>query len=137
MMVWSSRRKKIAVPVRSISIPTKAVRMVPDEQKLVVPRKSTTKTGSAAGASEHACPVQRLEGSCMLSGNAGLKFLASKPKSKKMVLSFDSYRNFPSKLQNFRGNLRVRRFPGVTRYCLLFSQIVLDKNMSLVYIKIK
>ena len=93
--------------------PTKAVRMVPYNRNWLF-LKLMMKSASAA---EHAnTPVRFSRGRLCMSS---VMLCTNSPGSrnrKKWRRHLIADRNFPSKLQNFRGNLRVRWFPGVTRH---------------------
>jgi ferredoxin len=72
--------------------PTKAVRMVPYEQRLVVPEVDD-EICIGCGACEHACPVQPRK-AIYVHGNL-VHSTAKKPKSEKIELSFDNKQDFP------------------------------------------
>jgi ferredoxin len=72
--------------------PTKAVKMVPYEQRLVVPEVND-ELCVGCGACEHACPVQPRK-AIYVKGNL-LHLIAKKPKSEKIEPSFDSKQDFP------------------------------------------
>jgi ferredoxin len=72
--------------------PTKAVKMVPYDQRLVVPEVND-EVCVGCGACEHACPVQPRK-AIYVNSNA-VHGTAKKPKSEKMVPSFDSKQDFP------------------------------------------
>lgn len=72
--------------------PTKAVKMIPYEQKLVVPEVHT-EVCVGCGACEHACPVQPRKAIYVMSNP--VHGTATKPKSDTMQPSFDSGQEFP------------------------------------------
>ena len=72
--------------------PTKAVKMVPYDQRLVVPEVND-EICVGCGACEHACPVQPRK-AIYVNSNA-VHLTAKKPKSEKMAPSFDSKQDFP------------------------------------------
>jgi ferredoxin-type protein NapF len=72
--------------------PTKAVKMVPYEQRLVVPEVND-EVCIGCGACEHACPVQPRK-AIYVNGNL-VHLTAKKPKSEKIEPSFDSKQDFP------------------------------------------
>jgi ferredoxin len=72
--------------------PTKAVKMVPYDQRLVVPEVQD-EICVGCGACEHACPVQPRK-AIYVNSNA-VHLTAKKPKSEKMAPSFDSKQDFP------------------------------------------
>ena len=72
--------------------PTKAVKMVPYDQRLVVPEVND-EICVGCGACEHACPVQPRK--AIYVNSSVVHGTAKKPKSEKMVPSFDSKQDFP------------------------------------------
>ena len=72
--------------------PTKAVKMIPYEQRLVIPEVND-EICVGCGACEHACPVQPRKAIYINSNPVHL--IAKKPKSEKIEPSFDSKQDFP------------------------------------------